>query len=147
MFILYHQVHFFFFQVQYIGTDNAANLKRSILDMAKLEMTVEEQPLIVVDENEAEDLEDDWIKAAESVPAILNAVDQISEEDFAPCPVSPQDEFYPIGLDEEQIWDSGDYINRGELIQLLEDKVANLKSNPRINNIERLACHMSAEQK
>ena len=100
-------------------------------------MTVEEQPLIV-DENE--DLEDDWTKVAESHPFDLNAMD-ITEVDFAPCPVSPQDEFYPIGLDEEQMWDSGegDYSRIGEFIQMLEDKVANLKSNPRINNIQRLA--------
>ena len=102
-----------------------------------MEMTVEQQPLIIVDE----DLEDDWTKVAESHPFDLNAMD-ITEVDFAPYPVSPQDEFYPIGLDEEQMWDSGegDYSRIGEFIQMLEDKVANLKSNPRINNIQRLAC-------
>ena len=57
-----------------------------------MEMTVEQQPLIIVDE----DLEDDWTKVAESHPFDLNAMD-ITEVDFAPCPVSPQDEFYPIG--------------------------------------------------
>ena len=105
--------------------------------MAKMEMTVEQQPLIIVDE----DLEDDWTKVAESHPFDLNAMD-ITEVDFAPCPVSPQDEFYPIGLDEEQMWDSGEgeHSRIGEFIQMLEDKVANLKSNPRINNIQRLAC-------
>ena len=129
----------FFFQVQFINCDNAANLKRALLDMAKMEMTVEQQPLIIVDENE--DLEDDWTKVAESHPFDLNAMD-ITEVDFAPCPVSPQDEFYPIGLEEEQMWDSGegDYSNIVEVIQMLEDKVANLKSNPRINNIQRLSC-------
>ena len=108
--------------------------------MAKLEMTVVEKPLVLVDENEA--LEDDWTRVAESHPFDLSTTDSITEEDFAPCPVSPQDEFYPIGLDEEQMWDSeeGDYNNIGMVIQMLEDKVANLKSNPRINNIQRLAC-------
>ena len=140
MFILFiNKPIIFFFQVQFINCDNAANLKRALLDMAKMEMTVEQQPLIIVDENE--DLEDDWTKVAESHPFDLNATD-ITEVDFAPCPVSPQDEFYPIGLDEEQMWDSGegDYTNVREVIQMLEDKVANLKSNPRINNIQRLAC-------
>ena len=105
--------------------------------MAKMELTVDKQPLIVVDENEADDLEDDWTKVAESQPPDLNAMDEV---DFAPCPVSPQDEFYPIGLEEEQMWDYGDYNNVRQVIQMLEDKVANLKSNPRINNIQRLAC-------
>ena len=45
--------------------------------MAKMEMTVEQQPLIVVDENEAEDLEDDWTKVAESQPPNLNAMDEV----------------------------------------------------------------------
>ena len=123
--------------MQYINSDNGANIKRALLDMGKLEMTVEEEPLMVVDENEDED---DWRKIVTLQPSGVTTAMDTTSADFAPCPVSPQDEFYPVGLEEEQVWDSGDYTDVGNLIQNLEDKVANLKANPRINNLQRLPC-------
>ena len=104
------------------------------MDMAKMEMSVEDEPLIVVDETE----KDDWMEVARSLPAA--GIDSAAAADFAPCPVSPQDEFHPVGLDDELVWDSGDYTDRGEFIKSLEDEVANLKANPRINNLQRLPC-------
>ena len=121
------------FQIQYVNSDNGANIKRALLDMGKMEMTLEEEPLIVVDED------DDWTKIAKADPSgVTTAIED--EVDFAPCPISPQDEFYPVGLEEEQVWDSGDYSDVASLIQNLEDKVANIIANPRINNLQRLPC-------
>ena len=107
------------------------------MDMSKMEMTVEEEPFLVVEDNEDED---DWTKIAKSLPSTGMGMDSITAADFAPCPVSPQDEFYPVGLEEEQIWDSGDYTDVAEVIKNLEDMVASLKANPRINNLQRLPC-------
>ena len=100
-----------------------------------MEMTVEEEPLIVVDENVDKD---DWTETVRSLSSL--AIDSTTAADFAPCPVSPQDEFHPVGLEDELVWDSGDYTDVGEFIKCLEDEVANLKANPRINNLQRLPC-------
>ena len=123
--------------MQYVNSDNGANIRRALLDMEKLEMTVEEEPILVVEENEDDD---DWTKVAKAQSSSMTTAIDATSVDFGPCPVSPQDEFYPVGLDEEQVWDSGDYTDVTNLISTLEDKVANLKANPRINNLQRLPC-------
>ena len=119
-----------------MNSDNGANIRRALLDMGKLEMTVEEEPLVVDDHED----EDDWTKVAKAESSSVTPAIDLTSVDFGPCPVSPQDEFHPVGLDEEQVWDSGDYTDVTHLISTLEDKVANIKANPRINNLQRLPC-------
>ena len=119
--------------MQFINSDNGSNIKKALLDMEKMEMTVEEEPLLLVDEDE-----DDWTNnAAAASHAAAMTEDSIN---FGPCPVPVEDEFHPVALDEEEDWDSSGYTSVAHVIANLEDKVANIRANPRINNLQRLPC-------
>ena len=111
-----------------MNSDNGSNVKKGLLSLSELAVTVNEEPLIVV-----QDGEDNWVNLA---------LHQVSGEAPAQAPVlNPiEDLFLPGGL-EEPNWD-GDFTEADteKLIQKLEDQFVCLMANPRTTTMKRIAC-------
>ena len=70
----------------FINSDNGANIKRALLDLSELELTVKEEPMVC---GEVED-DDDW----------TNFSSDVVQGEREPLTLMVQDEFSPIGGDE-----------------------------------------------
>ena len=114
-----------------MNSDNGSNVKKGLLSLSELAVTVNQEPLVVVPED------DNWAKYGVSQARAESSPDQ----PHAPPIMNPiEDLFLPGGL-EEPNWD-GDFseVDPQKLIQQLEDQFANLMANPRTSIMRRIAC-------
>ena len=111
-----------------MNCDNGSNVKKGLRSLSELAVTVNEEPLVVV--------EDNWSKHA------VNKARAETAQDNAPAPViNPiEDVFLPGGL-EEPNWDV-DFTEADteKLIKQLEDQFVTLMANPRTTTMRRIAC-------
>ena len=115
----------------FLNSDNGSNVKKGLLSLSELAVTISEEPLVVV--------EDNWSKYATNQARPETAS---SAQDNAPAPVvNPiEDLFLPGGL-EEPNWDQ-EYTeaDTNKLIQELEDQFVSLMANPRTTTMRRIGC-------
>ena len=112
------------------------------MDLGKLEVTAEEQPLVCGDgEDDGDDDDDDdvWVKFGPRPHSVSQEKDAGPSSLGGPLSVMVRDEFLPIPLDEvdenaESIADVDHVINK------LQDNFANIVKNPRMNSLVRLPC-------
>ena len=116
-----------------MNSDNGANVKKGLLTLTELAVTVSQEPLVVPKEG------DDWAQhAINQVRAETETSSQA--QDSAPNMNPIEDLFLPGGL-EEPDWD----VNFEEdvtqhYIQKLEDEFVSLMTNPRTSTMRRIAC-------
>ena len=110
----------------FINSDNGANIKRALLDLSELELTVKEEPMVC---GEVED-DDDW----------ANFSSDVVQGEREPLTLMVQDEFNPIALGEEMNWEDGGYTDVDHVIKKLDDEITHLKKNPRLHSLSRLPC-------
>ena len=128
-----------------VNTDNGANIKKGLRDLSKLEMSVKEEPHIYIEE---EDI-DDWTSFT---PTAISDEIQSSSSSYdlnTSCPISVQDMFHPVSLEEEQNWSEGNYTDVTQVIDSLEDQFVKLMDNQRVRSLSRLPCfcHLLQVQK
>ena len=117
-----------------VNTDNGANIKKGLRDLSKLEMSVKEEPHIYIEE---EDI-DDWTSFTPISDEIQSS--SSSSDLNTPCPISVQDVFHPVSLEEEQNWLEGNYTDVTKVIDTLEDQFVKLMDNLRVRSLSRLPC-------
>ena len=114
-----------------MNSDNGANVKKGLLTLSELAVTVSQEPLVVTGEG------DDW-----SQYAINQARGEASSQAQTSAPtMNPiEDLFLPGGL-EEPDWDEDftEEVTR-QYIQKLEDQFVSLMTNPRTSTMRRIAC-------
>ena len=127
--------------MQYILSDNGANVKRALLDLGKLEVTAKDEPLICGDDDADLDDDDVWTKFVPGPPSIANDQEPGPSSLGLSCPLSSQvrDEFLPIPLDE--VDENAETIANVDLVlNKLQDNFTSIVKNPRMHSLTRLPC-------
>ena len=114
-----------------MNSDNGANVKKGLLLLSELAVTISQEPLVVAGEG------DNWAQFA-----INQGRTETSgqAQESAPTMNPIEDMFLPGGL-EEPDWDQDhdEEVTR-QYIQKLDDQFVSLMTNPRTSTMRRIAC-------
>ena len=114
-------------------------MKRALLDLSKLELSVKKEPLICIDEEDENDDDNEvWTKYTPTPGPPDPVSSSLSSTSSSSLSVNVRDEFLPIPLDE--IDQNNPNVDVDQVIHMLEDNFANIVKNPRIHSLSRIPC-------